>query len=143
MTNEEFDKLCKELLAQGMTEKDILGVILQMFEDGKIDIEGMKKLAGARGYELTEEFINKASAPAGEGEAAPAEGAPEGVTSEEVEDAQEVEPGEESEKTESEGGEEKEEGSESEESESTGSEESEEESEEDEKKKARELYDLD
>lgn len=115
MTNEEFDKLCEELEAQGMTEKDILGVVLQMFEDGKIDLEEMKKLASARGYELTEEFMNKA------GQSAPAPTAPDtegDITPEEVEDAQEVEEGEETE------------------------EESEESDSEDEKDEARKLYGL-
>jgi len=136
MTNEEFDKLCSELMAQGLTEKDILGVILQMFEDGKIDVEDMKKLAGARGYELTEEFLSKVEAP--ETPVAAEEGAPEGITEEEIEDAQEFEPGEE-----------KAEESEEEEAESTGEEKDSkeedepEESEEDEKEKARKLFNID
>ena len=59
MTCEEFLKLCDALKSQGMTNKDILGTIHLMYKKGKIDLEDMKKLAGALGYELTDEFIKK------------------------------------------------------------------------------------
>lgn len=144
MTNEEFEKLCEEFLAQGLTEEDILGAILQMFEEGKIDLEEMKKLAGARGYELSEEFLQKVG-DAGEGTIydepeASGEEAPEGevaadngeeYSAEEIEDAQEFgdNEGEEEKESEEEPEGEKEE-------EESSEEKSEGEDEEDEKKKA-------
>lgn len=57
MNNEEFEKFVEESKAQGYTEEDILGTILQMFKDGKITLEDMKKMSGALGYELTEKFL--------------------------------------------------------------------------------------
>ena len=57
MDNEEFNKLCDELRAQGMDDEDILGTVLEMFKKGEIDAEDMGKLAGTLGYELTDEFL--------------------------------------------------------------------------------------
>lgn len=148
MTNEEFEKLCEEFLAQGLTEEDILGAILNMFEEGKIDLDTMKKLAGARGYELSEEFLKKVG-DAGEGtindmpeggEESPAEGEEvaadngEEYSAEEIEDAQEFDEGE--------GEEEESEESEEEEEDEEKSEESESEDDEDEKKKAMKEFGL-
>lgn len=146
MTNEEFEKLCEEFLAQGLTEEDILGAILNMFEEGKIDLDTMKKLAGARGYELSEEFLNKVG-DAGEGtindmpeggEEAPAEGDVaadngEEYSAEEIEDAQEYGDDE---------GEGEEEESEESEEEEESEDESESEDDEDEKKKAMKEFGL-
>lgn len=61
MDFEEFTKLCDALRANGLTNKDILGVILKMYEDDKIDLEGMNKMAGALGYELSDEFLQRVS----------------------------------------------------------------------------------
>ena len=94
MDNEEFNKLCEELKAQGMNEEDILGTLLEMFKKGEIEVDDMEKLAGSLGYELTDEFLeeNKPEMPLPLPEE-PAEPAPEegeDLTEEEVEDAQEV-----------------------------------------------------
>ena len=125
MNNEEFTKLVESLKAQGMSEEDILSTLLEMFKKGEVTAEDLEKAAGSLGYEVTEEFKKLAS---GESE----EGAPaEGISEEEVEEAQEIP-------------ESREEGSEeSEEEEESESEESEEESsKEDEKEEARKLYGL-
>ncbi len=58
MTYEEFVELCKELRAQGATDKDILDALFQMFLDGKISKVDLGKLAGALGYQLSQEFLN-------------------------------------------------------------------------------------
>lgn len=61
MTCEEFLELCETLRRQGFTDKDLLGWITKMFEDGKIGLDDLKKLAGALGYELSDEFIKRVS----------------------------------------------------------------------------------
>lgn len=60
MTFEEFVKIKDGLMAQGLTEKDVLGVILQMLTEGKITVKEMEIMAGWMGYELNEDFIAKA-----------------------------------------------------------------------------------
>jgi len=132
MTQEEFTKLVESLKAQGMSEEDILGTLLDMFKEGKVGPEDVEKLAGSMGYEVTEEFKKMASPEE--------EGAPEGeISEEEVEEAQEI-PESREESSESEESEEEE--TEEESSESEGSEEESEESETEEKEEARKLYGL-
>ena len=91
MTNEEFEKLCDAMRAQGMTDDDILGTILQMFKDGKISVDEMGKLAGSLGYELTDEFLEKSKGldrmPTKDSDVDEDKGE---ITEEEVKDAQEV-----------------------------------------------------
>ena len=147
MNHEEFTKLCDEMRAQGMKDEDILGTILQMFKDGKITVDDMKKMAGALGYELTEEFLRLTKGmdrmPSPESTEDKDGGE---LSEEEVKDAQEYKPEEDSDEDEDESDddeeyEEKEEDEESEsEDEYEDDDEEEEESEEDEKKKVREMY---
>ena len=97
MTNEEFEKLCDAMRAQGETDEDILGAILQMFKDGKITVDEMGKLAGSLGYELTDEFLEKSQGldrmPAKDSDIDEDKGE---VDEEEVKEAQEYEPDEDS-----------------------------------------------
>ena len=132
MTQEEFTKLVEALKAQGLSDEDILGTLLEMLKEGKVSPEDLEKLAGSMGYEVTEEFKKLTAG-------APEEGAPEGeITEEEVEEAQEI-----PESREEEPEEESEEPEESEEETEETEEESEEEpSEEEEKEEARKLYGL-
>ena len=129
MTQEEFTKLVEALKAQGLSDEDILGTLLEMLKEGKVSPEDLEKLAGSMGYEVTEEF-KKLTAGGEE---------PEGeITEEEVEEAQEI-----PESREEEPEEESEEPEESEEETEETEEESEEEpSEEEEKEEARKLYGL-
>ena len=82
----------------------ILDAFFKAFTEGELSKDDLENLAGAMGYEFTEEFAADETVPtpaAGEGEGEespkepegePAEG--EGVTQEELEDARTIEPGE-------------------------------------------------
>ena len=88
MDFEEFEKLTKMMKAQGLTDEDLLKTILKLYTDGKVDIEDMKKMAGALGYKLSEKFLAEQEAHADAN--AEGEKSPEDLTPEEVEDAQET-----------------------------------------------------
>ena len=56
MTYEEAKAAIEDLKAQGETEDDILKVLYLMFTKGEFDVETLRALIGAMGYEFTDEF---------------------------------------------------------------------------------------
>ena len=59
MDFEEFMEVVESLRKQGLTDEDLLNMLLNMFKQGKIDMEDMQKMACALGYELNESFLRK------------------------------------------------------------------------------------
>lgn len=90
ITIEEAKKAMDEMMAQGTSEDDMLGILYLMFQDDKISFDELEALVDALGYEITEEFRNmspedqKTKGYEMKGEAE------EGVTDEQIEDAKET-----------------------------------------------------
>lgn len=88
MNSEEIQSLISQLKAAGLSEEEIMDVLYTSFEEGKMDRKDLETLAGAMGYELTDDFKNdpKPDPIASKGV--------EGLSKESLEDAKEIEPGE-------------------------------------------------
>jgi hypothetical protein len=91
MTVKEAKKAMDEMMAQGTTEDEMLGILYLMFQDDKLSFEELEALVEVLGYEITEEFRNMSpedqKTKGYEYEDEPAEG----VSEEEVEDAKTTE----------------------------------------------------
>ena len=91
MTVKEAKKAMDEMMAQGTTEDEMLGILYLMFQDDKLNFEELEALVEVLGYEITEEFRNMSpedqKTKGYEYEDEPAEG----VTEEEIEDAKTTE----------------------------------------------------
>lgn len=88
MNNEQIQELIKQLKAAGLDDEKIMEVFYETFTDGKMDRKDLETLASALGYELTDDFKNDPTPdPIASKDL-------EGVSEEELKDAQTIEDGE-------------------------------------------------
>lgn len=91
MTVNEGKKAMDEMMAQGTTEEEMLGILYLMFQDDKLTFEELEALVDALGYEITEEFRNMSPEDQKtKGYETTDDTAEEGVSEEDIEDAKEV-----------------------------------------------------
>lgn len=90
ITIEEAKKAMDEMMAQGTTEEEMLGILYLMFQADKISLDELESLIGALGYEFTEEFMNMTPEQQKTDGYEFEDEAEEGVTDEQVEDAKET-----------------------------------------------------
>lgn len=88
MNNEQIQELIKQLKAAGLDDEKIMEVFYETFTDGKMDRKDLETLASALGYELTDDFKNDPTPDP------IASKNLEGVSEEELKDAQTIEDGE-------------------------------------------------
>lgn len=88
MNNEEIEALVEQLKAQGLSEEQIMDVFYKTFEEGKMDRKDLETLANFMGYELTDEFKNEPTPDPIEANGM------EGMSTEDLEEAKEIAPGE-------------------------------------------------
>ena len=90
ITIEEAKKAMDEMMAQGTSEDDMLGILYLMFQDDKISFDELEALVDALGYEITEEFRNMSPEDQKTKGYEMKDEAEEGVTDEQIEDAKET-----------------------------------------------------
>ena len=90
ITIEEAKKAMDEMMAQGTSEEEMLGILYLMFQADKISLDELESLIGALGYEFTEEFMNMTPEQQKTDGYEFEDEAEEGVTDEQVEDAKET-----------------------------------------------------
>lgn len=90
ITIEEAKKAMDEMMAQGTSEDDMLGILYLMFQDDKISFDELEALVDALGYEITEEFRNMSPEDQKTKGYEMKDEAEEGVTEEQIEDAKET-----------------------------------------------------
>lgn len=93
MTVEDAKKAFDQLKAQGNSDEDILGVLYTMFQDDAINFDELESFAKILGYEITDEFRNMSPEDQKTKGYEQAEGAEEGVSKDEIEDAKETDAG--------------------------------------------------
>lgn len=90
ITIEEAKKAMDEMMAQGTSEDEMLGILYLMFQDDEISFDELEALVDALGYEITEEFRNMSPEQQKTDGFKINEDA-EGVSDEQIEDAKETE----------------------------------------------------
>ena len=95
MTLEEAKKAVEELKAQGETEESMLGTFYLMFQDDVITVEELGDLCQLIGYKLTDEFKNMSPEDQKTKGYEEVEDEETDLSKEEIDDAKELEPGEE------------------------------------------------
>lgn len=95
MTVEEAKKVFDEFRAQGQTDDEILAKLYMMFSEDKMDLDDLEKLAGILGYEFTDEFKAMSLEDKKTKGYREVDEAAEGIDEETIEDAKELEEGEE------------------------------------------------
>lgn len=95
MTLEEAKKAIEELKAQGENEKSMLGTFYLMFQDDVITVDELGDLCQLIGYELTDEFKNMSPEDQKTKGYEEVEDEETDLSKEEIDDAKELEPGEE------------------------------------------------
>lgn len=90
ITIEEAKKAMDEMMANGTSEDDMLGILYLMFRDDKISLDELEALVDALGYELTEEFKNMSPEDQKTKGYTMKDEAEEGVTDEQIEDTKET-----------------------------------------------------
>lgn len=96
MTIDEAKHALEELKEQGNDEETILKVLYLMYADGKMDLDDLRTLTGLLGYEFTDEFEAMSDEDKKTKGLKDVDEPAEGVDKEQVKDAKEYEPKEES-----------------------------------------------
>jgi hypothetical protein len=58
MDKNQIEELIRQLKASGLDEEEIMEIFFETFQKGKMDRADLETLAGAMGYELTDDFKN-------------------------------------------------------------------------------------
>ena len=59
MTKNEFDEMVRQMHEQGLTNDDIMGILIETFETKKCDINDLELMVSWLGYHLTDNFYKE------------------------------------------------------------------------------------